>query len=38
MSELGFGPTNPVGIRGVWDMCLCLGCGGVWESGWFVYL
>ena len=21
--------TNPVGIWGVWDMCLCLGCGGV---------
>ena len=25
--SLGF--TNPVGTGGVWDMCLCLGCGGV---------
>ena len=32
---LGF--TNTVGIRGVLDMCLCLGCGGVggeWVGAW----
>ena len=26
---LGLNFTNPVGIGGVWDVCLCLGCGGV---------
>ena len=27
----GFGVvfTNPGGTRGVWGVCLCLGCGGV---------
>ena len=29
---LGLGFTNPVGSGGVWDMCLCLGCGGVWPG------
>ena len=24
-----FGLTNPMGTRGVLDVCLCLGCGGV---------
>ena len=28
---LGF--TNPVGTRGVWDMCLCLGCDGADGEG-----
>ena len=27
MTGLGFGFTNPVGTRGVLDVCLC--CGGV---------
>ena len=27
--ELGLGFTNPVGTRGVLDMCLCFRCGGV---------
>ena len=28
--ELGLGFTNPVELyRGVLDMCLCFGCGGV---------
>ena len=26
---LSLGFTNPVGTGGVWDMCLCFGCGGV---------
>ena len=31
MRELGLGFTNPLGTRGVLDMCLCFGCGGcVW--------
>ena len=37
MRELGFGFTNPVGTRGVLDMCLCFGCGGVggeWVGAW----
>ena len=29
MRELGSGFTNPVGTRGVLDVCLCFGCGGV---------
>ena len=28
---LGF--TNPVETGGVWDMCLCLDCGGVGGKG-----
>ena len=31
---LGLGFTNPVGTRGVLDVCLCLGCGGVGDVGW----
>ena len=34
--ELGLGFTNPVGTRGLLDMCLCFGCGGVggeWVGG-----
>ena len=37
MKELGLGFTNPVGTRGVLDMCLCFGCGGVageWVGAW----
>ena len=26
---LGLGFTNPLGTGGVWDMCLCMGRGGV---------
>ena len=33
---LGFGFTNPVGTGGVWDVCLCLGCGG-WV-GWVTWV
>ena len=36
MRELGLGFTNPLGIGGVLDMCLCFGCGGVggeWVGG-----
>ena len=36
MRGLGLGFTNPVGIGGVLDVCLCLGCGGVggkWVGG-----
>ena len=29
MRELGLGFTNPIETRGVLDMCLCFGCGGV---------
>ena len=29
MRGLGLGFTNHVGTGGVWDVCLCLGCGGV---------
>ena len=29
MRGFGLGFTNPVGTRGVWDVCLCLNCGGV---------
>ena len=29
MRGLGLGFTNPVGTRGVLDVCLCFGCGGV---------
>ena len=35
----GLGFTNPVGACGVWDVCLCLGCGGVGcvgGSGWWL--
>ena len=33
MRGLGLGFTNP-GERGeMWDMCLCLGCGGVSGAG-----
>ena len=35
---LGFGFTNPVGTRGVWDMCLSLGCGGVGGVGGSVWV
>ena len=40
MRGLGLWFTNPVGTRGVWDVCLCLGCGGVggvgreWVGAW----
>ena len=35
MRGLGFSFTNPVRTGGMWDMCLCLGCGGVgWGSVW----
>ena len=30
---LGLGFTNPVGIWGVLDVCLCLGCAGVGSVG-----
>ena len=39
MRGLGLGFTNPVGTRGVLDVCLCLGCtavagvGGGWIWG-----
>ena len=33
MRELGLGFTNPLGIGGVLDMCLCFGCGGVGGDG-----
>ena len=29
MKDLGLGFTNPVGIGGVLDLCLCFGCGDV---------
>ena len=29
MRELDLCFTNPVGTRGVLDVCLCLGCGGM---------
>ena len=29
MRGLGLGVTNPVGTGGVFDVCLCLACGGV---------
>ena len=29
MRGLGLGFTNPVGIKGVLDVCLWFGCGGV---------
>ena len=29
MRVLGLGFTNHVGTGGVFDVCLCLGCGGV---------
>ena len=31
--ELGLGFSNPVRKGGVWDVCLCLGCGGVGSVG-----
>ena len=36
MRGLGLGFTNPVGTRGVLDVCLCFSCGGVggeWVGG-----
>ena len=33
MRELGLGFTNPVRKGGVFDMCLCFGCGGVGVGG-----
>ena len=39
MRGFGLGFTNPVGIGGVVDLCLCLGCdcvggvGGKWVGG-----
>ena len=33
MRELGLVFTNPVGIEGVLDVCLCFGCGGVGGVG-----
>ena len=33
MRELDLGFTNPVGIGGLLDMCLCFGCGGVGGVG-----
>ena len=36
MRGLGLDFTNPVGTRGVLDLCLCFGCGGVggeWVGG-----
>ena len=32
MRGLCLGFTNPVGRRGVLEMCLCLGCGGVGDK------
>ena len=34
MRELGLGFTNPVGTEGVFDVCLCFGCGGVCGVCW----
>ena len=35
---LGLGFTNPVGRGGVWDVGMCLGCGGVGgDGGWVVW-
>ena len=33
---LGWGFTNPVITCGVWELCLCLGCGveGSWWVAW----
>ena len=28
MTGMGLGFTNPVGTGGVFDVCLCFGCGG----------
>ena len=33
MRELVLSFTNPLGIGGVLDMCLCFGCGGVGGVG-----
>ena len=33
MRGLGLGFTNPVGIGGVLNVCLCFGCGGVGGVG-----
>ena len=27
--RIGLGLSNPVGTGGVFDVCLCLGCGGL---------
>ena len=36
MRELCLGITNPVGTKGVWDVCLYFGCdgGGCVGGGW----
>ena len=37
MRGMGLGFTNPVGTGGVFDVCLCFGCGGVggeWIGAW----
>ena len=34
MRGLGLGFTNPVGTKGVLEVCLCFGCGGVSGVGW----
>ena len=33
MRELGLGFTNPLGRGGVFDRCMCFGCGGVGGVG-----
>ena len=36
MRGFGFGFTNPLGTWGVFDVCMCLGCGGLggeWVEG-----
>ena len=33
MRALSLGFANPVGIGGVLNVCLCLGCCGVWSAG-----
>ena len=40
VSRLGLGFTNPVETGGVWDLYLCLGCGGVGGvegNGWMAW-
>ena len=38
MRGLGLGFTNPVGTGGVLDVCLCLGCSGVFGLQWCVWV